>query len=88
MKSTAAIIGILAITSVPFYQYFLKDVLFVVIGIGRVLQPIEDFNYSCRKIHDPSGILESCEDLWLDDDDRVLYATCVDLKSRHEWSPG
>lgn len=87
MKSTALAIGIFATASGSFYQFILKDILFVAVGIGRVLQPIEDFEYNCHKIHDPIGLLESCEDLWLDDEGRVLYAACVDLKSRHEWSP-
>ncbi|OBT60735.1 hypothetical protein VE03_09815 [Pseudogymnoascus sp. 23342-1-I1] len=88
MGGRAVIVGLSAIAIGLFYQFFLKDILFIAIGKGRVVQPIEDFPYNCHKIYGPDNILESCEDLWLDDEGRTLYGACVDLTSRHEWSPG
>ncbi|RDL41400.1 Uncharacterized protein BP5553_01379 [Venustampulla echinocandica] len=88
MRSQAIILGFVAVVIALVYEFFLKDILFIAIGIGRIIQPIEDFPYSCRKIYGSENILESCEDVWLDDEGRTLYAACVDLKSRHEWSPG
>lgn len=81
-------VGVIAISLSLTYTFFLKDILFVSLGIGRVIQPIEDFPYNCRKIYGRDGLLQSCEDLWLDETSRTLYAACTDLKSRHEWSPG
>ncbi|KAL5352269.1 hypothetical protein ACLOAV_002216 [Pseudogymnoascus australis] len=88
MGGRAVIVGFSAIAIGLLYEFFLKDILFIAIGIGRVVQPIEDFPYNCHKIFGSENILESCEDLWLDDEGRTLYGACVDLKSRHEWSPG
>ncbi|RFU26868.1 hypothetical protein B7463_g9462, partial [Scytalidium lignicola] len=68
------------------YQVVLKDILFVTVGFRRSIQPIEDFPYVCRRIH--HKLLESCEDLWLDDKARNLYATCSDAVGRSGWSPG
>ncbi|OBT90342.1 hypothetical protein VE02_03323 [Pseudogymnoascus sp. 03VT05] len=88
MRDRAIIAGVSAVVIGLLYEFFLKDILFVAIGIGRTIQPIEDFPYTCQKIYGSENILESCEDLWLDDEGRTLYGACVDLKSRHQWSPG
>lgn len=53
--------------------------------MGRVLQPIEDFPYNCRRVNHER--LEACEDLWLDDQERVLYLACAGTKSRIQWNP-
>lgn len=67
------------------YQLFLKDLLFVSLGIGRSMQLISDFPYSCRRIR--HAHLEACEDMWIDDKARVLYAACTSAASRAEWNP-
>ncbi|KAE9372007.1 calcium-dependent phosphotriesterase [Stipitochalara longipes BDJ] len=67
------------------YQSWLKEVLFEVIGVGRVIQPIEDFPYNCRRINHER--LEACEDLWLDEQERVLYLACAGTESRIQWNP-
>ncbi|KAH8781894.1 serum paraoxonase/arylesterase-like protein [Hyaloscypha finlandica] len=67
------------------YQSWLKEVLFEVIGVGRVIQPIEDFPYKCRRLNHER--LEACEDLWLDDQERVLYLACAGTESRIQWNP-
>lgn len=66
--------------------FFLKDILFTFLGIGRDVQSVQDFEYDCHRIRHP--LLESCEDLWLDESQRILYAACTDLKGRREWVPG
>lgn len=51
------------------WQYFLRDALFVTLGIGRVIQNIDEFPYTCRII--PDERLTACEDMWLDDENRM-----------------
>lgn len=71
--------------SASLYQFFLKDFLAVTVGLGRDIQAIEKFPYECRKlVHEK---LEACEDLWIDDEKRVLYAACAGTKGRMAWSP-
>lgn len=67
------------------YQFLIKELLTVSLGIGRVIQSIDEFPYSCRRIEHPQ--LEACEDLWLDAQERILYAACAGTKSRMAWSP-
>lgn len=67
------------------YQFLIKDILTVSLGIGRVIQTIDEFPYSCQRITHPQ--LEACEDLWLDEQERVLYAACAGTKSRMAWNP-
>lgn len=71
--------------SAAIYQFLVKDFLTISIGLGRVIQPISDFPYSCQRIEHPQ--LEACEDLWLDEQERVLYAACAGTKSRMAWNP-
>jgi hypothetical protein len=68
-----------------FYQFYLRDLFQTTFGIGRVTQNIEDFPYSCRRIEHPR--LEACEDLWLDNEGRTLYAGCAGTSpGRLEWN--
>ena len=76
-------VGIMLLT--VFYQYYLKDFLFVSLGLYRGLQSVEDFPYTCRPIRHEN--LEGCEDIWLDDEGRSLYAACASSYSRTQWYP-
>ena len=68
-----------------FYQFFLRDVFSTTLGIGRVTQSISEFPvWSCKRLEHPR--LEACEDLWLDDEARVLYAACAGTAGRLEWN--
>jgi hypothetical protein len=68
-----------------FYQFYLREVLSTTLGLGRVIQDIEDFPFTCRRIEHPK--LEACEDMWLDNEGRVLYAACAGTNpGRVEWS--
>ncbi|KAK5126954.1 hypothetical protein LTR85_008312 [Meristemomyces frigidus] len=68
------------------YQTFLKDFLFINVGVGRHLQPISDFPaYQCRRIEDP--VLQACEDMWLSESTRQLFLACSDPLSRTQWMP-
>jgi len=78
-------LGVVVLFLGVLYQSWLKEVLFEVIGVGRVIQPIEDFPYNCRRISHER--LEACEDLWLDEQDRVLYLACAGTQSRIQWNP-
>lgn len=77
--------GAAAVLLAVFSQLVLKDLLFVTVGVGRTIQSIEEFSYDCRRIH--HTLLESCEDLWLDDEGRKLYAACSETSGRGQWNP-
>jgi hypothetical protein len=67
------------------YQLYLKDLFAVTFGVGRVIQSIDEFpNYNCRRLVHPR--LEGCEDLWLDNHERTLYATCAGTAGRLAWN--
>lgn len=67
------------------YQGYVKDLLSVRLGIGRDVQPIEDFPFDCRRVRHRR--LEACEDMWLDEQERTLYAACGSSASRVNWTP-
>ncbi|KAI2475439.1 hypothetical protein Ptr902_13125 [Pyrenophora tritici-repentis] len=67
-----------------FYQVFVKDLFTVTFGVGRVIQRIEEFPYDCRRIVHPR--LEACEDIWLDNEGRTLYAACAGTQDRLAWN--
>ena len=68
------------------WQGVLKDLIFISLGVGRRVQKIEEFPYSCKRIYSP--LLESCEDIWLDEEGRRLYAACSTVANRQGWGPG
>ncbi|GKZ97868.1 hypothetical protein AnigIFM59636_001686 [Aspergillus niger] len=68
------------------YKTYIHNFIFLTLGIGREIQPIEDFQWTCQRVR--HSLLEGCEDLWLDEQNRKLYAACNSLESRKGWSPG
>lgn len=68
------------------WQLFLRDTIFITFGVGRKHQKIEEFPYQCRRLEHP--LLESCEDMVLDEEGRTLFAACSSIASRRGWSPG
>jgi hypothetical protein len=68
------------------YQFWLKGFVFDVLGVGRTVEPIKNFPWNCRRVTDPQ--LEGCEDLFLDEEGRVLYAACSGSVARSQWNPG
>ncbi|KAH7343124.1 serum paraoxonase/arylesterase-like protein [Pyrenochaeta sp. MPI-SDFR-AT-0127] len=66
------------------YQLYLKDLFATTFGIGRVIQSIDEFPYTCRRVQHPR--LEACEDLWLDNQGRTLYAACAGTEGRLQWN--
>ncbi|KAH7386349.1 serum paraoxonase/arylesterase-like protein [Cadophora sp. MPI-SDFR-AT-0126] len=68
------------------WQLVLRDTLFITFGIGRSHQKIEDFPYQCRRLEHP--LLDSCEDMVLDEAGRTLFTACSSIASRRGWSPG
>ncbi|KAI3018382.1 hypothetical protein CBS147347_9646 [Aspergillus niger] len=68
------------------YKTYIHNFIFLTLGIGREIQPIEDFQWTCERVR--HSLLEGCEDLWLDEQNRKLYAACNSLESRKGWSPG
>lgn len=67
------------------YQVILKDLIFVVIGVGKHIQDISEFPYDCRRIEDPR--LSACEDMFLSDATRQLFLACSDPLARKHWMP-
>ncbi|KAJ5160513.1 calcium-dependent phosphotriesterase [Penicillium canariense] len=68
------------------YRIYLHDAFSLIFGFGRVIQPIGDFPWDCKRIHHP--LLEGCEDIWLDYNNRKLYGACTSVTSRTGWNPG
>jgi hypothetical protein len=68
------------------YQLWFKGFVFDVLGVGRALEPIENFPWDCRRVMHSQ--LEGCEDLFLDEEGRVLYAACSGSIARSQWNPG
>ncbi|KAF4997202.1 hypothetical protein FDECE_12155 [Fusarium decemcellulare] len=68
-----------------FFQVFLKEAIWLGLGIGRVTQPLSDFPYTCRKIADPR--MEACEDMWFSESTRQLFLACSDPLARPQWMP-
>ncbi|KAL4898659.1 hypothetical protein BDV59DRAFT_167292 [Aspergillus ambiguus] len=86
LPTRSLLIAILAI-AIGFYKFYIHDAFILFFGIGRVIQPLEDFpEYHCHRIQHP--LLESCEDVWLDEKGRTLYAACSNVATRAAWSPG
>ena len=81
----ALITGLVVVFTAVLYQFFLHDLVFTNLGFGRSLQPLSDFPYTCRRIRHPK--LEACEDLWIDDKSRTLYAACSRTADRLKWQP-
>jgi len=67
------------------YQAVFRDLVFVTLGIGKTIQPISDFPYTCRRIEDPR--LSACEDMFLSDATRQLFLACSEPLARQKWMP-
>ncbi|KAF2676882.1 calcium-dependent phosphotriesterase [Lentithecium fluviatile CBS 122367] len=76
--------SVLVALNAAVYQLWLKEILEVTVGVGRIIQNIEEFPYDCQRLEHHR--LEACEDLWLDDEARVLYAACAGSQSRVAWN--
>jgi hypothetical protein len=59
----------LAVFSAVLWQLLLRDFVYITLGVGRVIQSVDEFPYKCRKITDKR--LSGCEDIWLDDQERM-----------------
>lgn len=62
------------------------QLLWKAVGYGRVLQPVSDFPYKCRRI-DQQPRLKACEDMWLSEATRQLFLACGDPMARPHWQP-
>lgn len=85
-RSRLWIWAVIVIIPATFYSVFIHQKLTVLLGTNRVVQPIEDFQFTCSGLHHP--LLEGCEDLWLDEQERKVYAACASLETRLQWLPG
>jgi hypothetical protein len=84
LVSKVAIVGVVFVAVL--YQFVFKNLLFGIIGYGRHVRSIKDFNHiSCKKV-DELG-LEGCEDMWLHERTGYLYMACSDSRSRTQWLP-
>ena len=82
LRSFAITVGIVLFGVI--YMVWLEEVIFDVLGVGRVIEPFEEFTYDCQRISHER--LEACEDLWLDDQERVLYLACARSPGRLNWN--
>ena len=78
-------ISIVVLLSGVLYQFVLRDFVTMGLGIGRSTQSLSEFPYDCRRIYHPK--LEACEDAWIDDKTRTLYAACSSTAARLKWLP-
>lgn len=68
------------------FQILLKDAVWLLLGVGKHIQAVDEFPYECRRIdNDPR--LQACEDMWLSEETRVLYLACSDPVARTRWLP-
>ncbi|KAM0281446.1 hypothetical protein ACHAQH_003569 [Verticillium albo-atrum] len=81
LKSGLVVVALLSIA----FQVFLKDAVWMGFGIGRTIQPLSEFPYTCRRIEDPQ--VEACEDMWLSETTRQLFLACSDSTGRSSWMP-
>ena len=86
MPSTRRIVysALVVAGGATFYQLALKDLLNVTFGLGREMKTIGEFPFECRRLEHPR--LEACEDIWLDDEGRTLYAACAGTEGRKYWN--
>lgn len=84
--SRRTLLAALAVANIAvFYQYFLKWLIFDVNGVSRVMQPLSDFPYNCRRINDHN--LAACEDAWIDEKSRQIFLACSNVLGRKAWNP-
>ncbi|KAF5620138.1 serum paraoxonase arylesterase [Fusarium sp. NRRL 52700] len=81
IKTNIAAIALLAIL----FQIYLKEAIWLGLGIGRTIQPLSEFPYQCRKI--VHHRLEACEDMYLSQSTRQLFLACSDPIARKQWHP-
>ncbi|KAH8803297.1 hypothetical protein F5884DRAFT_805042 [Xylogone sp. PMI_703] len=67
------------------YQLYLKRFLFTTMGVGRAMEPLSSFNYTCERISDVG--LEACEDMWIHQPTGLLFLSCGDSQARTNWFP-
>jgi len=48
------------------WQALLKDVIFMTFSYGKILEPLSNYPYNCKRLY--SSLLESCEDIKLDEE--------------------
>jgi hypothetical protein len=84
VTSKALLCALIVALGASFYQLYIKDLLTVTFGAGRVMQDIDEFLYDCRRVEHPR--LEACEDIWLDNEGRTLYAACAGTQGRLAWN--
>ncbi|KAH6888390.1 hypothetical protein B0T10DRAFT_488086 [Thelonectria olida] len=86
MVGTFLKVGLSAAALLAFvFEVFLKDPIWLGLGIGKTPQPISDFPYTCRSIVDSR--MEACEDMWLSESTRQLFLACSDPLARPYWMP-
>lgn len=85
-KVGLAALSIFVLFSAVLYQWLVRDLIYITIGRGRVIQPVSDFEYKCRRIEgDPN--IQACEDMWLDQKSRTLFLPCSESLARPQWLP-
>ncbi|KAJ5456745.1 hypothetical protein N7530_012019 [Penicillium desertorum] len=86
LSQRAGLWALIVLATSILYRAYVHNIIFVTIGIGREIQSIDEFPWTCTRLQHP--LLEGCEDMWLDGQGRKLYATCNSVESRQGWCPG
>ncbi|KAI7764796.1 hypothetical protein LZL87_004001 [Fusarium oxysporum] len=81
IKISISLVALLAIL----FQIYLKEAIWLGLGINRTLQALSEFPYHCRKI--VNHRLEACEDMYLSQSTRQLFLACSDPTARKQWQP-
>lgn len=85
MPSKRVLLGFTVANLGILWQWQLKDIIYNTFGVSRVLEPLDDFPYTCRRINDHN--LAACEDAWLDESSRTLFLACSNALGRKAWNP-
>jgi hypothetical protein len=86
LSPRAGIWALIVLVIGTLYKAYVHNIIFLTIGVGREIQSIDDFPWTCTRLQ--HSLLEGCEDMWLDNQERKLYAACNTVDSRQGWSPG
>ncbi|KAK6079508.1 hypothetical protein SCUP234_05677 [Seiridium cupressi] len=71
LKITATLVVLL---SAALYQIQFPRMVSLGFGLGRALEPLSAFPYTCRRINHER--LKACEDMWLSESTRQLFLAC------------
>jgi hypothetical protein len=82
LKISASFVVLL---SAILYQIQFPRMVSMGLGLGRDIEPLSAFPYTCRRIYHER--LKACEDMWFSESTRQLFLACSDPLTRRAWLP-